>query len=128
MNVHAVDFSLDSPLVNKIDVINLIGALADVEKTRNELVYRGVIASAVRVLKDPTTALDVQGSLLEVLAKLAIEKTETQFAIEQQALGTVFDLLSSAKSTDVQCQLLVSSFFFFFFFFFFGVCLLITNN
>ena len=41
-----------------------------------------------------------------MLAKLAIEKTETQFAIEQQALPVVFEMLSSAKSTDVQCQLL----------------------
>ena len=94
-------------MVNKIDVINLIGALADVEKTRNDLVHRNVIASCVRLLKDPSTPSDVQGSTLEVLAKLAIEKTETQFAIEQQALGTVFDLLASVSSTDVQCQLLV---------------------
>lgn len=32
---------LEMPGIPKIDVINLVGALADVEKTRNELVARG---------------------------------------------------------------------------------------
>lgn len=32
---------LDMPTGSKIDVVNLIGALSDVEKTRNELVARG---------------------------------------------------------------------------------------
>jgi hypothetical protein len=53
-------------------------AQCDVEKTRTELLTRGVIAACVRVLQAPTTPLDVQGSALEVLAKLASEKTETQ--------------------------------------------------
>jgi hypothetical protein len=92
--------------VPKIDVINLVGALADVEKTRNELVARGVIGQCVRLLSDPATPLDVQGSTLEVLAKLAIEKLESQVAIEQQALPIVFDMLSSTTSTDVACQVL----------------------
>jgi hypothetical protein len=97
---------MENKEIPKMDVINLVGALADVEKTRNELVARGVIGQCVRLLADPATPLDVQGSTLEVLAKLAIEKLESQVAIEQQALPIVFDMLSSTTSTDVACQVL----------------------
>ena len=99
------------------------------------------IGACVRLLQNPTTPLDVQGSTLEVrrrkllllfekivsrtiemsqfkkillfslslmktqvLAKFASEKTETQFAVEQQALNTALSMLSTAGSTDVQCQ------------------------
>lgn len=67
-----------------------------------------MIGACVRLLQDPKTPLDVQGSTLEVLAKLASEKTETQFAVEQQALTTVLAMLTTAGSTDVQCQVLAS--------------------
>jgi hypothetical protein len=97
---------LDSKELPKTDVINLVGALADVEKTRDELVSRGVIPRCVKLLTDPSTPLDVQGSTLEVLTKLATEKLETQVAIEQQALAIVFELLSGTQSTDVACQVL----------------------
>ena len=46
------------------------------------------------------------GCHAEVLAKLAIESDESQTIIEQKALTVIFNMLSSATSTDVQCQLL----------------------
>jgi hypothetical protein len=97
---------LDNRELPKMDVINLIGALGDVEKTRDELVTRGLVPRCVKLLTDPSTPLDVQGSTLEVLTKLATEKLETQVAIEQQALPIIFELLSGTQSTDVACQVL----------------------
>jgi len=97
----------EDDFLEKSNVINLIGALVDVDKTRAEIIRRGGIDMIVRLLRHENTPTDVQGSSLEVLAKLAIDSSDdAQLLIEQKGLGVIFTLLQNTKSADVRCQLL----------------------
>jgi hypothetical protein len=99
--------ALDMPRsVDKLNVVNLLGALADVSHTRAELIEYGGVERLVYVVSDETSTPDVVGSTTEVLAKLCSEDTAVQAVVQEVGFFSIFDVLDRTKSTDVQCQLL----------------------